>query len=171
MNPLGLELERLPAGLALIALGANLGSRAETLDAALAALEELPGNRVVARSSWHVTAPVGGPAGQGDFLNGVALLSTDLAPEALLELLHAVEARFGRERHLHHGPRTLDLDLLLHGDEVRGGPGLELPHPRMHERTFVLAPLAELCPALTLAAAGGATVAKQLAALSAAPPS
>jgi 2-amino-4-hydroxy-6-hydroxymethyldihydropteridine diphosphokinase len=140
----------LPDGLALVALGANLGERKATLDAALERLDQEESCEVALRSSWHATAPVGGPPDQPEFLNGAALLYTTLGPEALLELLHQVEAEFGRERGVTHGPRTLDLDLLMHGSEARGGPELFLPHPRFAERSFVLAPVAELCPELEL---------------------
>jgi len=144
------ELTQLPDGLALVALGANLGARKETLEAALEALDARADCELALRSSWHATAPVGGPPGQPEFLNGVALIYTQLTPEQLLEVLHAIEAHHGRERSIPNGPRTLDLDLLLHGTELRPGPGLILPHPRLHARAFVLAPLVELCPALEL---------------------
>lgn len=156
----------LPAGHALVALGSNLGDRRAHLDGALAALDAHRGVTVVARSTWHPTAPVGGPAGQGEFLNGAALVTCPLAPEALLELLHDVEHAHGRERAVVDGPRTLDLDLLLFGSERRDGPGLVLPHPRMAGRRFVLAPLAELCPELVL---DGASVRARLAAMDAVP--
>ena len=158
------KLVQLPDGLALVALGANLGAREETLEAALEALDARPDCELALRSSWHVTAPVGGPLGQPDFLNGAALLYTQLTPEQLLEVLHGIEAQHGRERRVANGPRTLDLDLLLHGTESRSGPGLILPHPRVHERAFVLAPVAELCPALELL---GGSVAELLAGLAA----
>lgn len=168
MIPTGIQLEALstwtalPPGVALIALGANLGAREKTLEAAIRALGEHANCRLVACSSWHTTAPLGGPAGQGPFLNGVALVATELEPEELLALLHSIETEHGRERREHHGARTLDLDLLLFGAEHRSGPGLLLPHPRMHQRAFVLAPLVELCPALQLTSAGAATVAERL---------
>ena len=121
--------------------------------AALRATEEV---EVVGVSRWHETSAVGGPAGQPDFLNGVLEARTDLAPEDLLWLLQRIETRFGRDRknEVRHGPRTLDLDLLLHGDERRDGPGLVLPHPGLEERAFVLAPLAELAPELVLPRSG-----------------
>ena len=132
----------------LIALGANLPSRAgaprTTLEAALAALEQA-GVRIVKRSSWYTTAPV--PASdQPWFTNGVVAAETSLGPEALLALLHGVEAGFGRERGEKNGARTLDLDLLAHGDTVRTGKSPLLPHPRLHERAFVMVPLAEIAP-------------------------
>ncbi|MDF1799419.1 MAG: 2-amino-4-hydroxy-6-hydroxymethyldihydropteridine diphosphokinase [Planctomycetota bacterium] len=150
-----------PEGHALIALGSNLGDRRGQLEDAVERLELHPKVRLLAASSLHRTAPVGGPVGQGEFLNGVVLVHTSLAPEQLLELLHDIEADHGRERVVPNGPRTLDLDLLLHGDLRREPPGLELPHPRLWERTFVLGPLAELCPNLRQAP-GDVTVTERL---------
>lgn len=144
-------LVALPEGHALVALGANLGEREATLEAALELLARDPNCELLKRSSWHKTDPVGGPPGQPRFLNGAALLSTALSPEDLLALLHRIEDRFGRKREVLNGPRTLDLDLLLHGTLKRSGAGLELPHPRLHQRSFVLAPLLELCPDLEVA--------------------
>lgn len=133
---------------ALIALGANLpswvGAPRTTCAAALAALEEA-GARILARSSWYTTAPV--PASdQPWYTNGVVLVETALGPEALLELLHGVEAAFGRVREEKNGARTLDLDLLAHGDTVQTSQSPFLPHPRLHERAFVMVPLAEIAP-------------------------
>lgn len=132
----------------LIALGANLpswvGAPRTTLEAALAALEE-GGVRILRRSSWYVTAPV--PASdQPCFTNGVVAGETTLGPEALLELLHGVEAAFGRERGEKNSARTLDLDLLAHGDRVETAKSPLLPHPRLHERAFVMVPLTEIAP-------------------------
>jgi 2-amino-4-hydroxy-6-hydroxymethyldihydropteridine diphosphokinase len=117
--------------------------------AALQATEEVS---VVRVSSWHETRAVGGPSGQPDFLNGVLEARTEMAPEDLLWLLQRIETRFGRDRknEVRHGPRTLDLDLLLHGDERRDGALLCLPHPGLEQRTFVLAPLSEIAPDLHL---------------------
>ncbi len=131
--------------LAYIALGSNLGDPLGTVQAALLALERLPGTTLVAASSLYRSAPVG-LKNQPDFINAVAAADTGLAAPALLEELFAIEARFGRRRDFHHAPRTLDLDLLLYGDEVRTDARLTLPHPRMHERAFVLAPLVEIAP-------------------------
>jgi 2-amino-4-hydroxy-6-hydroxymethyldihydropteridine diphosphokinase len=130
---------------AYVALGSNLGDREATIRAAVAALAAEPGVRVVAVSSLIETEPVG-YLDQPRFLNGAAALETSLAPRALLELLLAVERRFGREREgaPPQGPRTLDLDLLLYGNAEIDEPGLRIPHPRLHERPFVLGPLAEL---------------------------
>ena len=130
---------------AAIALGANLGDCRATLEAALAALDTSPGVRVLARSRWYRSAPVGPP--QPDYVNGCALLAVALEPEALLERLLATERRFGRVRGERWGPRHLDLDLLLMGDQCLASPRLTLPHPRMAERAFVLVPLAEIAPA------------------------
>ena len=129
---------------AFVGLGANLGDREATIRAALAALAEEDGIEVVAISTLRETDPVGvGP--QPRYVNGVAELNTSLLPRELLDCLLATEQRFGRVRVPgEHGPRTLDLDLLLYGDEQIDEPGLTVPHPRLHEREFVLEPLAEL---------------------------
>jgi 2-amino-4-hydroxy-6-hydroxymethyldihydropteridine diphosphokinase len=131
---------------AYIALGSNLGDRKENLDRALQTLLENPRIDVTQVSSFYETAPVGGPAGQGNFLNAAAELKTDLPPKNLLEVLLEVERGLGRVRGERHGPRTIDLDLLLYGDLVHNEPGLTVPHPAMHERLFVLKPLAEISP-------------------------
>jgi len=133
---------------AFVGLGANLGDRERTLHAAVDALADETGIEVVAASTLRETEPVG-VGEQPRFLNGVTELETTLTARELLERLLAVEQRFGRVRILgEHGPRTLDLDLLLYGDEVIEEPGLTVPHPRLHERRFVLEPLAELAPGL-----------------------
>ena len=135
--------------MAYIALGANLpspvyGPPARTLAAALARFEIL-GLRVVARSRWYLSRPV--PAsGQPWFVNGVAEVETDLTPKALLALLLKVEAEFGRTRGEPNGPRVVDLDLLACGEAVIASAELILLHPRLHERRFVLVPLAEVAP-------------------------
>ncbi|MGL4554391.1 MAG: 2-amino-4-hydroxy-6-hydroxymethyldihydropteridine diphosphokinase [Gemmataceae bacterium] len=131
--------------IAHVALGSNLGDRSRTLTRAVAALGEA-GVAVVRRSGLYETAPVGGPDGQGPYLNAVVEVETGLSPEDLLAVLRRIEEALGRERAVHHGPRTIDLDLLLMGDEVRDTPALRLPHPRLHERLFVLEPLAEVAP-------------------------
>ena len=140
------------AGGVYIALGANLADRAATLRAALAELGTQPGVRVLARSGFHETAPVGGPPGQPAYLNAAAELATSQPPRELLATLLAIERRHGRERRERHGPRTLDLDLLIYPDVVLDEPDLALPHPRMWEREFVLRPLGEICDLAQLAA-------------------
>ena len=130
---------------AAIALGANLGDCRATLEAALAALDASPGVRLLARSRWYRSAPVGPP--QPDYVNGCALLAVTLEPDALLERLLATERRFGRVRGERWGPRCLDLDLLLMGDRRLSTRRLTLPHPQLRERAFVLVPLAEIAPA------------------------
>lgn len=130
---------------AYIGLGSNLGDRRDYLNRAFHALEQ-PGIRVVQVSRYFETEPEGGPPGQGAYLNAVAELETDLNPEELLRVLLEEEAALGRVRSEHFGPRTIDLDLLLFGDQICDQPGLILPHPRMHERLFVLEPLNEIAP-------------------------
>jgi 3-oxoacyl-[acyl-carrier protein] reductase len=133
---------------AYVALGSNLGDRRMHLDHAVTALRAHPGIERIRRSTIYETAPVGGPSGQGPYLNAVAELETTLAPDELLRLLLSVEAENGRERTVVDGPRTLDLDLLLYDSAVRTDSELILPHPRLHLRAFVLVPLAELAPGL-----------------------
>lgn len=130
---------------AYVALGSNLGDREDHLRRALADLAERGDIRLLRCSSFHETEPVGGPPGQGRYLNAVAAIETTLAPRALLDRLLAVEQLHGRARGERNGPRTLDLDLLLYGDEHIDEPGLTVPHPRMCDRDFVLLPLAEVC--------------------------
>jgi 2-amino-4-hydroxy-6-hydroxymethyldihydropteridine diphosphokinase len=140
---------------AFIGLGANLGDREAQVRRALLALAGLPGTRLVAASSLYRSAPVGVGA-QPDFINAVAEIQTALGARALLEALLAAERRFGRRREFPGAPRTLDLDLLLYGDRVIAEPGLVVPHPRMHERAFVLAPLAEIAPDIAIPGKGRA---------------
>jgi 2-amino-4-hydroxy-6-hydroxymethyldihydropteridine diphosphokinase len=136
---------------AYVGLGANLGDREATIHRAVELLAATPGIEIVAVSTLRETDPVG-YADQPRFLNGAVALETALAPRALLERLLEVERELGRVRGEgpRFGPRTIDLDLLLHGDEVMDEPGLVLPHPRLAERRFVLEPLHELDPGLTL---------------------
>lgn len=131
---------------ALVALGGNVEPRRLHLLTAVAELAALPGTRVLAISSLHQTAPVGCPPGSGPFLNGACLIETELPPRALLDALLSLELRHGRRRGEANAPRTLDLDLLLHGEAVLDEPGLLLPHPRMQHRAFVLEPAAEVAP-------------------------
>ncbi len=142
------------ASRAFVALGSNLGDRAATLDSALRALAALPGVRLCSVSQCFDTAPVGGPADQPRFLNAVAELECELSPEALLVELQRIEAQHGRLREAPNGPRTLDLDLLLFGAQTRSSPELTLPHPRLEEREFVLAPLAQLAGEVRLPRSG-----------------
>jgi len=132
--------------LAIIGLGTNLGDREANLDQAITALQAMPHVRVWTVSDYYETAPVGGPPGQGPFLNAAVLAEPVLDPLSLLELLHRVEAKFGRERTERWGPRTIDLDLLLYGEEVRQSPEITLPHPRLAFRRFALVPAAEVAP-------------------------
>ncbi len=135
----------MPSVKAFVGLGANLGRPEAQVRRAIAALGEIPKTRLVSASSLYRSAPVG-VGEQPDFINAVAEIETRLSALALLDELLAIEARFGRRRESPGAPRTLDLDLLLYGDEVVDEPGLVVPHPRMHERAFVLAPLAEIAP-------------------------
>jgi 2-amino-4-hydroxy-6-hydroxymethyldihydropteridine diphosphokinase len=129
---------------AFVAIGANLGDARATVLEAMQALDRLPGSVVVARSSLWRSAPV--DAGGPDFINAVVALDTTLAPLVLLAELQRLEADAGRERPYRNAPRTLDLDLLGHGEAVLQTPTLTLPHPRMAERAFVLRPLSEIAP-------------------------
>ncbi len=129
---------------AYIGLGSNLGDRRARLDAAVRRLRAEPGLQVIAASEFYETAPVDCPPGSGDYLNAVMAVETDRPPAHLLRLLLEIERQLGRERHGLNSPRTLDLDLLRYGDAVINTPELVVPHPRMHERDFVLVPLAEL---------------------------
>jgi 2-amino-4-hydroxy-6-hydroxymethyldihydropteridine diphosphokinase len=136
--------ESTPSTSVAIALGSNLGHSLTILESALKNLNQTPGIRLEARSRWYQTKPVGPP--QPDYLNGCALLKVALTPEALLHTLLQIEAQFGRVRRERNGPRTLDLDLLLFDDLVLDSPNLQIPHPRMTARAFVLVPLAEIAP-------------------------
>jgi 2-amino-4-hydroxy-6-hydroxymethyldihydropteridine diphosphokinase len=139
---------------AYVGLGANLGEREATMRAALDALDAVDGVRVVAVSSFRETDPVGF-LDQPRFLNAAAAIETDLAPRELLEAMLAIERSLGRTRDgPRFGPRTIDLDLLLSGDELVDEPGLTVPHPQLHERAFVLEPLAELDPGLVVPGRG-----------------
>lgn len=135
---------------AYIALGSNLGVSAEALEGALAMLDALPETRVLQVSPWYRSAAIGGPANQPDYLNAVCELTTGLAPRPLLDALHQIEHHFGRERQVRWGPRTLDLDIIWYQNVKSEDPELTLPHPRAHERAFVLRPLADIAPDLVL---------------------
>ncbi len=128
---------------AYVGIGSNLGDRLENLRAAVRDLAGTPNVRVVRSSNVYETSPVGGPE-QGDFLNAVVEISTELEPHALLEALQRIENELGRVRADRFGPRTIDLDLLLYGNEEIDDPDLTVPHPRMRERAFVVVPLTEL---------------------------
>ena len=143
-----------------IALGSNLGDPPTQLRRAEAALAALPQSRLVAVSPWYCN-PAIGPGAQPDYLNAVAALDTRLAPTALLDSLQRIEQAQGRERAERWGPRTLDLDILLYGEQTVATPRLQIPHPRLGERAFVLRPLADIAPELVLP--GGAVLARLLA--------
>jgi 2-amino-4-hydroxy-6-hydroxymethyldihydropteridine diphosphokinase len=130
---------------AVVAIGANLADPARQVEEAFLDLAHLRATRLVARSALYRTAPVGAP-GQPDYVNACALLETSLGPRDLLEALLAIEREHGRVRDIANGARTLDLDIILYGDSVIAEPGLAIPHPRAHERAFVLAPLADVWP-------------------------
>jgi 2-amino-4-hydroxy-6-hydroxymethyldihydropteridine diphosphokinase len=153
--------------LCYIGIGSNLNQPLQQVRLALQALARIPGIRLLRRSPWYVSKAVG-PGEQPDYLNGVIELDTTLDAPALLHALQQIETRQGRERHIRWGARSLDLDILLYGDHYLDTPELQIPHPRIRERAFVLAPLADLNPGLQLAEpAGGksATIAALLAGL------
>ena len=141
--------------LAYVGLGSNLDGPQRQVARALGELDAIPATRVLKRSSLYRSAPVGYLA-QPEFVNAVAALDTSLDPEALLGELQAIEDRHERRRGFPDAPRTLDLDLLLYGDVERRTARLELPHPRMHERAFVLKPLLELEPDIAIPGRGRA---------------
>jgi 2-amino-4-hydroxy-6-hydroxymethyldihydropteridine diphosphokinase len=140
-----------------IGIGSNQDDPVRQVRDAFDELAALPSTRLAARSSLYRTAPVGGPD-QPDFVNAVARVETALAPAALLQWLLAIEQRHGRVRGERNGPRALDLDLLLYADEVLDTPGLQVPHPRMHQRAFVLLPLEEVTPGLGIPGRGPVAV-------------
>lgn len=141
--------------LAFVALGANLADPVRQVQAALDSLAHLPDCHLLCASSLYRTAPIDA-AGQPDFINAVALVETTLSPRALLAALFDIEAQFDRRRDFRNAPRTLDLDLLLYDDLVLDSADLQLPHPRMHLRAFVLEPLLEISPACTIPGRGSA---------------
>jgi 2-amino-4-hydroxy-6-hydroxymethyldihydropteridine diphosphokinase len=136
-----------PGAIAFVGIGANLGDARRSAVEALAALGRLPGCTLRRASAVYRTAPVN--AAGPDYFNAVAELQTTLAPVELLQALQVIEQAYGRERSYLNAPRTLDLDLLLHGDTVLNTPRLTLPHPRLQLRAFVLRPLLDLAPDLT----------------------
>lgn len=146
--------------IAFVGLGANLGDAAANVARAVHSLDSIPGTRVL-RASRRYRTPAWGLEQQPDFVNAVAMLETQLDARALLDALLDIEKRHGRERdHAQRwGPRVLDLDLLLHGDQQLDQPGLTLPHPHLHERAFVLVPLVEIAPHLDIPGRGPARAA------------
>jgi len=140
---------------AYVGIGSNLSEPARQVEAALGELGRIPGSRVAGRSSLYKSAPLG-YADQADFINAVAALETALEPETLLDELLIIETRHGRRRSFANAPRSLDLDLLLFGQLELRTPRLTIPHPRMHERAFVLRPLLELSAEISIPGKGGA---------------
>ena len=141
--------------IAYVGLGANIGDPDRHMKLAIEELKQLPETILVLTSGVYKSAPLG-YADQPDFLNAVARLDTGLSAAQLLENLQEIERRQGRERSFANAPRTLDLDLLLYGDRTMNTPGLTLPHPRMHERAFVLQPLLELDSEISIPGKGKA---------------
>ncbi len=149
MNPKPASSRESPVSPVYIALGSNLNNPKSQVEQGLQALTLLPATRLRARSGWYQSKAVG-PGQQPDYLNGVVLLETGLEPESLILHLQAIESSQGRERRLRWAARTLDLDILLYGDRVISTERLQIPHPRMSERNFVLYPLADISPDLVL---------------------
>ncbi|UKP00737.1 2-amino-4-hydroxy-6-hydroxymethyldihydropteridine diphosphokinase [Nostoc sp. UHCC 0870] len=127
-----------------LALGSNIGDSVATLEAATQALTAIPGIELEAKSSWYRTKAVGPP--QPDYINACIILQVKMSPQELLDTLLATEQKFGRVRRERWGARSLDLDILLYDDLILDTPNLQIPHPRMHERAFVLVPLVEIAP-------------------------
>ena len=140
----------MPTTTVYVGLGANLGDRGQALQVAVHAMAALPGTQLQGVSSLYSSAPI--EATGPDYLNAVAVLSTDFGPEAFLQQLQHLEQAAGRQRPYRNAPRTLDLDILLWGHAQLNTPNLTVPHPRMRERAFVLRPLAELAPEVVTAA-------------------
>ena len=154
------------AHIAFIGLGSNLEDPHSQLQRAFADLEELPQTRLAAQSSLYRSAPLDCPdlpdlQVQPDFVNAVAKIVTDLTPQALLEALLHIEHLHGRERTYRNAPRTLDMDVLLYGDVQLHEHGLTIPHPQMHRRAFVLQPLLEIAPDISIPGVGKAELALQ----------
>jgi 2-amino-4-hydroxy-6-hydroxymethyldihydropteridine diphosphokinase len=131
---------------AYIALGSNIEPRGHYIQQAMNLLSDHPQIEVIEMSSVYETRPVGGPAGQGPYLNAVTKIHTTLAPMELLSVLQKIEKELGRKRNVHWGPRTIDLDILLYSDEIISNDRLIVPHPLMHERRFVMQPLSQIAP-------------------------
>jgi 2-amino-4-hydroxy-6-hydroxymethyldihydropteridine diphosphokinase len=144
--------------LAYIGLGSNMGDPRCHLERAFSALDKLPGTSMVAKSSLYRSAPLG-YQDQPDFINAVAKITTTLSPRALLEALLGIEHSHGRERTFRNAPRTLDLDILLYDSVQLHERGLTIPHPQMHRRAFVLCPLLEIAPDVSIPAVGEASIA------------
>ena len=140
----------------MLSAGSNLGDRLGTLQGCVQAIARLPDTDVLAISPVYETAPVGGPA-QPDYLNAVLVIGTGLPPRDLLEAVHRIEADFGRVRAERFGPRTLDVDLISYGGQISDDPVVTLPHPRAHERAFVLAPWHDIDPGAELPGRGAVT--------------
>lgn len=140
---------------AAVALGSNIEDPQAQVQRGFDEIAALPDTELLARSRLYTTAPVG-YVDQPDFVNACALVETSLAPRALLAALLDLERRHGRVRDIPNGPRTLDLDIVLYGDEVIDEPGLKIPHPRAHERAFVLVPLVDVWPEATIPGKGAA---------------
>lgn len=135
----------LPVGVvSAIGLGSNLGDSLLILEAAIETLVQTSAIKLLAKSNWYRTKPIGPP--QPDYLNGCVIVQVEMIPELLLEILLKIENKFGRVRNERWGARTLDLDILLYGNQIIDTPKLQVPHPRMCDRAFVLVPLAEIAP-------------------------
>lgn len=150
-TPYELDADTMTGGMrpirqAVLAIGSNLGDRAARLQGAVSALEDTPEVTVVAISSVYETEPVGAPEGSGSFLNAIVLIDTTLTVHTLLDRALAIEDAFGRERSEPGAPRTLDVDIIVVGDRIANDDTLTLPHPRAHERGFVLVPWLEIDP-------------------------
>jgi 2-amino-4-hydroxy-6-hydroxymethyldihydropteridine diphosphokinase len=149
---------------AYLGLGSNLGDRHGNLRKALAMLDAREGIDVAEASTFIETDPVGGPEGQPKFVNAAVAVDTTLSPRELLGACQEVERALGRERgpdEVRWGPRTIDIDILLYGKQVVDEPDLRIPHPRMHEREFVLVPLAQIAPEITAGKSAGAGAAER----------